>query len=102
VNTAVVGTYTLEYTYTDTAGNTGNVVTRTVNVTDQTAPVVTLSGSASITIAQGSVFTDDGATWVDNVDGSGIIAVATSGSVNTAVVGTYNLEYTYTDVAGNT
>jgi len=61
-----------------------------------------LSGSASITIAQGSVFTDDGATWIDNIDGSGVILTATSGSVNTAVVGTYTLSYTYTDTAGNT
>jgi len=52
VNTAVIGTYILEYTYTDTAGNTGNIVTRTVNVTDQTAPVVVLSGGNTITIAQ--------------------------------------------------
>jgi len=34
VNTGVVGTYILEYTYTDAAGNVGNTVTRTVNVVD--------------------------------------------------------------------
>jgi hypothetical protein len=31
VNTSQTGTYTLEYAYTDRAGNTGNV-TRTVNI----------------------------------------------------------------------
>lgn len=34
VNTWVVGVYLLEYTYTDNAWNTGNIVTRTVTVTD--------------------------------------------------------------------
>lgn len=43
VDTNTVGTYYLEYTHTDTSGNTGNTVIRTVNVTDQTAPVVTLN-----------------------------------------------------------
>ena len=36
-------------------------------------------------MAQGGIWktTDDGATWTDNVDVSGIITVATSGTVNT-------------------
>lgn len=58
VNTSVVGVYTIEYTYTDYAGNTGNIVTRTVNVTDQTAPVTTLIGSSTVTTAQGTGYTD--------------------------------------------
>jgi hypothetical protein len=43
---------------------------------------------------------DQGAIWTDNVDGSGTI-LATSGSVNTAVLGTYVLEYRKIDIAGN-
>ena len=58
VNTAVVGVYTVQYMKVDNAGNVSNIVTRTVTVTDQTPPVVTLSGSASITMAQGSPFID--------------------------------------------
>lgn len=50
--------YTIEYTYTDHAGNTGNVVTRAVNVTDQTAPVTTLVGSTTVTTAYGTPYTD--------------------------------------------
>ncbi len=34
VNINVPGTYVLEYTYVDGAGNTGNMVTRTVTVND--------------------------------------------------------------------
>jgi Domain of unknown function (DUF5011)/Bacterial Ig domain len=102
VNTWVVGIYTLSYTYTDTAGNTGNIVTRTVNITDQAAPVVTLIWSGTITIAQWSSYTELWASWSDNVDGTGSIATAYSGSVNTWVLWTYTLSYTYTDSAGNT
>ena len=102
VNTSLTWIYTLYYTYTDTTGNTGNIVTRTVTVTDQTPPVVTLSGSASMTIAEGSIFVDDWATWTDNVDGSGFIASPFSGSVNTSLTWIYTLYYTYTDTTGNT
>ena len=102
VNTAVIGTYILEYTYTDTAGNTGNIVTRTVNVTDQTAPVVVLSGGNTITIAQWWTYTEEWATRTDNIDWSWIIFTSTSWTVDTNTVGTYILEYTYTDTAGNT
>ena len=52
VNTLIVGTYILEYTYVDAGGNTGNIVIRTVNVTDKTAPVVTLVGLAIISVTQ--------------------------------------------------
>lgn len=49
---------------------------------------------------QGALFTDPGATWLDNLDGSGSV-LAFSGSVNTAVSGTYLLQYRYIDAAGN-
>ena len=98
VNTAVPGTYILTYTATDVAGNSTST-DRTVNVVDATAPVITLNGSNSMSVSQDSVFTDPGATAMDNVDGS--VAVTVSGSVNTAVPGTYTLTYSATDVAGN-
>jgi len=41
-----------------------------VNVTDQTAPVVTLSGSTPETVFSGAVYVDLGATYTDNVDGT--------------------------------
>lgn len=67
---------------------------------DTTAPLVTLVGPASETIAIGSSYTDLGATWIDNRDGSGTL-LAISGSVNTNALGTYTLEYRKTDIAGN-
>ncbi len=104
MDTSTLGTYILEYYYTDVAGNLSNTVTRTVTVVsapDTTPPVVTLSGSASMTVAYGSVFTDSGADWTDDFDGSASITAASSGTVDTTTLGTYTLEYSYTDFAGN-
>ncbi len=101
VNTAITGSYILTYSKVDAAGNTGST-TRTVVVADQTAPVVTLVGSGTITLANGAVYTESGATWSDAVDGTGAIAAASSGSVNTTTAGTYILTYTKVDAAGNT
>ena len=51
------------------AGNAATEVTRTVSVTDTTAPVITLVGDAQITVEVGSTYTDLGATASDNYDG---------------------------------
>ena len=87
---------------TCTADLAGTAFTYGTTVLDITPPVVTLSGSTPITIAQGSTYSDAGAIWTDSEDGSGTISTATSGTVDTNTVGTYILEYTYTDMAGNT
>lgn len=91
------GTYTITYSATDNSGNTATA-TRTVIVADTTAPVITLTGAASITLEQGTPYTDPGASAADVVDGS--VVVVTTGSVG-AAVGTYTLTYTATDAAGN-
>ena len=52
---------------TDSSGNDATEVTRTVNVTDTTAPVITLVGDAQITVEVGSTYTEEGATASDNV-----------------------------------
>jgi hypothetical protein len=59
------------------------VVTRTVNVVDTTAPVLTLNGPSVMTIQCGSTFTDPGATAVDACTGNRTVNM--SGTVNTAV-----------------
>ena len=85
-------------TITDLAGNfsTGTVTL----IVDTIAPVITLVGPATLTIAQGGTYSESGATWTDNNDGTGTILVA-SGSVDTNTVGVYTLSYTYTDTASN-
>ena len=67
--------------------------------TDSTAPVITLNGSANVSLTIGATYTELGATWVDNADGTGDATV--TGTVNTAVAGTYTITYTQTDIAGN-
>jgi len=103
VNTAVPGTYTVTYNVSDAAGNPATQVTRTVNVTllDITPPVITLLGVTPVTIAQGSVYTDAGATALDNVDGNITANIVTVNNVNTAAVGTYSVTYNVSDAAGN-
>ncbi|MDQ6953103.1 MAG: DUF5011 domain-containing protein, partial [Mariprofundaceae bacterium] len=99
VDTAVVGTYVLTYHVTDTDGNKATPVSRTIYVTDQTAPSITLLGRNPYTVAFGSTYIDAGVSVVDNVD-VGLQATLT-GTVNTAVVGINTLSYQVSDKAGN-
>lgn len=110
------GTYTVRVTHN------GVVYTRTLNVTedgdnvvnvsvpggttippvaDTTAPVITLNGSASVSLNQGSSYTDAGATATDNKDGNLTAQISVTGSVNTNVAGVYTLTYRVNDAAGN-
>ncbi|MDQ7056940.1 MAG: DUF5011 domain-containing protein [Ghiorsea sp.] len=66
---------------------------------DTIAPIISLTGLADIYVEINTAYTDQGATWTDNVDGSGSATV--TGAVNTAIVGTYTLNYNVSDVAGN-
>lgn len=54
-----------------------------------------------IKVMQGASFTDPGATATDNVDGNITNRVVKTGTVNTALVGTYTLRYDVSDSAGN-
>ena len=78
--------------------SSGNVSVQT-GVADTTPPVISISGANPVSIPQGSVYTDAGATAIDNIDG--VVAVSTSGTVNTAVVGGYTITYSATDSSGN-
>ncbi|MFL6332333.1 MAG: beta strand repeat-containing protein [Pyrinomonadaceae bacterium] len=93
-----LGTTTITWTATDTAGNSASCQ-QTVTVNDATAPVITLNGSASMTVECHTSFTDPGATASDNCGGS--VSVNVSGSVDVNSPGTYTLNYNATDAAGN-
>jgi hypothetical protein len=70
-------------------------------VVDSTAPLLTLMGAQSISLNVGDTFTDDGATAMDNTDGDISSQIVTTGTVNTAVAGTYTLTYNVSDASGN-
>ena len=72
--------------------------TRTVNVVDTTAPVVTVTGDNPATTELGADYDDAGATATD---ASGTVTVVTTGTVDTDTVGEYTLTYTSTDASGN-
>jgi hypothetical protein len=69
---------------------------------DRTAPELTLIGAADITVVSGAEYIDPGATATDDIDGDLTDAITTSGSVNTAIVGTYRIIYSVSDRATNT
>jgi len=101
VNTAA--TYTITYNVSDAAGNAATERTRTVIVAaDTVAPVITLTGNATINIMVGDTYTDEGATATDVIDGditANIVVAGDAVDVNTA--GTYTITYNVSDAAGN-
>src|SRR5207248_492544 len=90
VNPNAVGLYSISYIATDPSGNSTTNL-RTVRVVDTTRPIVTLNGSATISVVQSNSFTDPGATANDLC--AGALPVTTNGTVNVDVVGTYIITY---------
>jgi parallel beta-helix repeat protein len=86
-----------------TSDNTGNTATGLANVlvTDQTKPVITLLGNATINHRVGTLYSDAGATAADNVNGDISGQIAVSGAVDTTVEGVYTLIFEVSDTAGN-
>jgi len=116
IDTSTQTTHIITYIATDASGNTSDGINRSVIIgtpstgsgtgtstpsTDTTAPVVTLLGSVAPQLTVGDVFTDLGATALDDVDGDITASIAVSGAVDTAVAGSYPLTYSATDLAGN-
>ncbi|MBU4057838.1 DUF5011 domain-containing protein, partial [Patescibacteria group bacterium] len=63
-----------------------------------TRPVITLTGNASITITKGDAYTDAGATAADLEDGNITSNIVTTGlPINTSASGTYTIRYNVTD-----
>jgi beta-glucanase (GH16 family) len=66
--------------------------------TDETKPVISISGSTTINHEQGQTYNDPGATANDAVDG--VVTVTTDNQVE-ATAGTYSVIYSAQDRAGN-
>ena len=98
VNTDTIGSYTITYSATDAAGNKSTLA-RTVKVTDSAGPVITLNGPATIEHNYGDVYTDLGASAIDNLDATA--KAITTDTINIDAVNSYTITYTATDAAGN-
>ena len=98
-STFAVGDTMVTCNKSDTAGNAATPTTFVVQVVDTTVPVVTLSGSASTSVALDNTYVEPGSSATDIVDGS--ITPVVTGTVDTNTAGTYTLTYTATDAAGN-
>jgi len=100
VNTAAPAVFTLTYNAVDGSGNVASSVTRQVTIIDIGAPIISITGGVQLTIGLGSVYSDAGATAVDNVDPTVTVSVL-SNNVDTSVAGRYSVIYQASDVAGN-
>lgn len=73
-----------------------------VNVTDDVAPVIALTGDDPQLIDLGGTYTELGATASDNIDGDLTAAIDIDASaVDTTTPGDYTVSYSVTDAAGN-
>ena len=94
-----IGSYGITYTAVDDAGNV-TTLERIVDVVDLVGPVITLTGSNTITLGKGRVYKELGATSVDNFDGVVVMGEPT-GTVEYDTIGQYLLTYTVMDAANN-
>jgi|GEM_PF-1424349 len=99
-----IGSYAITYRVTDAANNV-RAVTRIVNVVavpDITIPTITLIGSATVEIAQGTIYDEQGATANDIRDGDISDNVVVGGdAVDADTIGTYSVTYNVSDEADN-
>ena len=105
VNTGLIGTYYIQYSVTDSDGNT-TIVQRTVNVVDTTPPTITLGDDSDIEI---EVFSDPYVdntivTVSDNYDSATTLTpsdVVVTDNINENVVGTYTISFNLVDSSAN-
>ena len=96
------GIYYEVYNVADASGNPAAEVTRVIYVvSDQTAPVITVNGSADTTIEVGTPWLDLGASALDNKEGDLTNAIVTTGVVDFNVLGDYIITYAAQDNQGN-
>ncbi len=101
VNANAPGAYTITYNVSDIAGNAAMPVSRTVNVTDTVAPVITRLGNAAVTVACGGTYTDAGATASDTCGGNLTGSIVTNNPVDMSIPDSYTVTYNVVDASGN-
>lgn len=100
IDTSTIGTYELIYKAVDSGGNSA-IKSRIVEVVaeDKIAPTLYLLGGNPLTIKQNSIYNEEGAYAIDNIDNTPTINI--NGVVDTSTIGTYTLTYSAIDRFGN-
>jgi hypothetical protein len=98
-STFAIGINTIVCSATDLAGNLGSE-SFNITVKDTTNPNIYLVGG-NVTLTVGDSYTDSGATANDTVSGNLTSIINVTSNVNSAVAGTYVVQYNVTDAAGN-
>jgi hypothetical protein len=70
-------------------------------VLDTISPVITLVGDNSLEIIKDTLYTDAGATALDDIDGDITANIVTVNTVDTATLGTYSITYDVSDAHNN-
>ncbi|NBU86669.1 MAG: DUF5011 domain-containing protein [Verrucomicrobia bacterium] len=99
------GNYSLFYSVTDKAGNTSDLVKRTIivtsSLTDNIPPQLFLFGSSTINLVLDEAYKEPGFEAIDNLDGVITSHVEIKGEFNSSQPGEYELYYSVEDKAGN-
>ena len=101
VDVSKIGSYTITYNVTDSAGNAAAEVQRVVTVGDTSIPVITLLGEATLVHEAKSNYSDAGATASDTLDGNITDSIVTVSTVDINKVGEYSVSYNVVDANGN-
>ena len=100
INVTEVGNQVVTYLVADAGGNT-NTASRTVTVQDTTGPSLSLIGDSNFTHNLNTAWIDPGYDANDTLDGNLTASVSISGTVDVNTTGTYTLNYSVSDTAGN-
>jgi hypothetical protein len=96
-----LGNTVVTFEATDNGENTVTAQA-TVTVTDQTAPIISLIGSSSLTLTTSDDYVEQNATGLDNVDGDVTNNIIVGGdTVDTSTLGVYSITYNVSDASGN-
>jgi hypothetical protein len=104
INTQQKGPHTITYTVSDSEGNAATPITRTVNVVDTTAPVISRNGAAVVQVSCGGSYNDQGASATDSCDSNAAVTASIDVDglpINTGVPGQYFVRYNVSDSSGN-
>ena len=94
------GTYEVTIAVSDGSGNVDTAI-RLITVRDRVAPILTLGGEDPVTIDCGTTYIDEGVAAFDACDNL-IEHTTDSSAVDTSTPGTYTVQFSGTDDAGNT